>query len=215
MVEVARRKYPLNPTLKLVNGEGRATSEFFRILTAIGNLIENITIQDGEVTADMISVDSLEAISAVLGNVIIEGDLIVEGTITTGKVAPNAISELTALLQGGTVGPNGDTILSGAVPVTSTDNTGLLLTFTSFMDLPTPNASNFGYWTITLNRNGVAIDTTPPLYYDDNFSYQPVASFIDPAPGTNPTYSLTTTLVSGLGFFTITGGVLNVGLLKR
>lgn len=215
MVEVTRAKYPLNPTLKLVTPEGKATSEFFRILRAIGDLISNIEIEDGEVTADKIQVESLEAISAVLGNVIVNGDLLVEGTVTTGKVALNAISELTALLQVGSTGPSGGTVLSGAVPVTSANNTGLLLTFTAFMDLPAPNASNFGYWQLHLRRNGVTIDSTPLLYYDDNFSYQPVASFVDENPGTNPTYSITTSLDSGVGDFIIQGGVLNVGLLKR
>lgn len=214
MVEITRKKYPLNPTLKWVDSEGRMTAEGFRIMRAIGDLINNITIEDGEVTADKIQVDSLEAISAILGNVIINGDLVVEGTITTGKVAMNAISELTALVQVGSAGPDGGTILSGAIPVSGT-NTGLLLTFTGFMDKPTEGAGNFGYWTITLNRNGVPIQATPLLYYDDNFSYQPVASFIDPTPGTNPTYSLTTTLYGGVGWFGINGGVLNVGLLKR
>lgn len=218
MVKVERKKRHLSPTTRFISQEpgqeGRLTTDGFRLMKDLAEFISLIEIEDGEITADKISVESLEAISAVLGNVIINGDLVVEGTITTGKVAMNAISELTALIQPVPVGPHGSTILSGTVPVSGT-NTGLLLTFTGFMDKPTSDPANSGYWTITLNRNGTPIATTPLLFYDDNFSYQPVASFIDPTPGTNPTYSLTTALHGGLGNFAVNGGVLNVGLLKR
>ena len=204
MVEVKRRKYPLNQTLKLVDGEGRATSEFFRILKAIGDLISTISIEDGEVITSMLEAEIIRV-----------STLFADEVIITGKIAQNAVSELTALTQVGSVGPNGNTIVSGVVPVTTTGNTGLLLTFTGYMSKPTFDPSNFGDWSIQLNRNGVQIGSTPPLYYDDNFAYQPVASFIDPTPGTNPVYSLTTTLHSGLGNFGVSGGVLNAGLLKR
>lgn len=204
MVEVTRAKYPLNPTLKLVTPEGRATAEFFRVLKAIGDLISNITIEDGEVKTEMLESEIIRV-----------STLIADEIIITSKVAPNAISELTALTQSGSNGPNGETLISGTVPIESTNNTGLLLTFTSFMDKPYFDSGNFGYWGLHLRRNGSIIQTTPGLYYDDNFSYQPVASFIDPSPGTDPEYQIESYLSSGPGGFTITGGVLNVGLLKR
>lgn len=204
MVEVTRNKYPLNQTLKWVNSEGRLTSEAFRIMRAVGDLISAITIEDGEITTEMLEAEIIRV-----------STLFADEVIITGKIAQNAISEITAIQQVGTAGPNAGTILTGIIPVTTTGNTGLVLTFTSFMDKPTFDPGNFGYWSIQLNRNGSQIDSTPPLYYDDNFSYQPVASFIDETPGTNPEYSLTTTLHSGLGNFGVTGGVLNASLLKR
>jgi len=106
-------------------------------------------------------------------------------------------------------------LVSGVVPIDSTNNTGLLLTFTAFMDRPSVNTDNYGYWGLLLKRNGVVIDSTPALFYDDNFSYQPVATFIDEDPGENPEYSIVSFLQSGLGWFDVKGGVLNVGLLKR
>lgn len=224
MAEITQETYPLNPTLRLVNAEGRATSEFFRVLKAIGKVLEAVNIVDGEITTDMladlaVSAEKLGDAAVVVGKLaagsIYVDTLFVNNVVKTGAVASNAISEITAILQVGSAGPDGDTILSGSVPVTTTGNTGLLLTFTGFMDRPVLDASNFGYWKMHLQRNGVTIDSTPDLFYDDNFSYQPVASFIDTAPGTNPTYSVITSLTSGLGDFTVTGSVLNVGLLKR
>lgn len=204
MTEITRKKYPISPTLKLVDEQGRATSQFQRLLRAISELVEAVSIEDGEITTDMLEAEIIRV-----------STLFADEVIITGKVAQNAISELTAILQTVPAGPSGDTILSGTVPISTTNNTGLLLTLTAFMDLPTPNPGNFGYWQMHLQRNGVTIGSTPGLYYDDNFSYQPVATFIDSDPGTNPTYSVITSLSGGLGNFTITGGVLNVGLLKR
>jgi hypothetical protein len=204
MVEVTRAKYPLNPTLKLVDAEGRATAEFFRILRAIGDLINNIAIEDGEITTQMLEAEIIRV-----------STLFADEVIITGKVAPNAITELTAGLQVGLVGPNGDVAVDVDVPVTTTNNTGVLLVYTAVMTLPTPNAANFGTWGLTLQRNGVTIDSTPLLYYDDNFMYPVVASFVDETPGTNPNYTLTTFLNSGLGLFALEGGLLNCSLLKR
>lgn len=224
MVAVTKKKYQISPTLRLTDGDGRATAEFYRVLTAIGVLLETISIEPGEITEEKLAALAVSAAKLQNGAVVIGklaagsihvSTLFADSVVITNKVAANAISELTGLVQVGSVGPGGTTILSGSVPVTSTGNTGLLLTFTAFMDKPTFDPANFGEWSIQLNRNGVQIASTPPLYYDDNFSYQPVASFIDPTPGSNPTYSLTCTLHSGLGNFNVSGGVLNVGLLKR
>ena len=225
MVEVTREKYPLNQTLKLVTPEGRATSEFFRVLKAIGQLIGNITIEDGEVTTDMIAagaitagkitVTSLDEISTFLGDVAVDGDLIVGGTITTGKVATNAITDITVALQVGSAAPSDQTVLSSGVPITSSDKTGVLINFTGFMDVPSAGASNAGYWGLDLYRNGVKIDTTGAIFYDDNFSYQPVATWVDETPGVSPSYSVQTFLMSGDGNFTITNSTCVFSLFKR
>lgn len=207
MTEVKKKKYPISPTMRWISQEpgqeGRLTGEGFRLMKAITELVEAVTIEDGEVKTEM-----LEA------GIIRVSTLFADEVVITSKVKPNAISELTALLQVGSTGPGG-TILSGVVPISSVNNTGLLLTFTGFMDRPTSGSNNFGYWNLNLYRNGSLIQNTPALFYDDNFSYQPVASFIDPTPGANPTYTLGSTLLGGPGAFNIMGGVLNVGLLKR
>ena len=223
MAEIKKKKHHLSPTMRWVDGDGRLTGEGFRLMRDIAVLVEAVNIVDGEITEDMladlaVSASKLQDAAVVLGKLAVGSiyahTLFVDEVVWTNAVAPNAISELSALTQVGSVSPGG-TILSGTVPIDSTNNTGLLLTLTAFMDLPTANSGNFGYWRMELRRNGVVIDQTPWLYYDDNFSYQPVATFMDPTPGDDPVYSVTTTLSGGLGWFNITGGVLNVGLLKR
>ena len=204
MAEVSYRRYDVSATQRFVDTEGRLTQKGFELMKAVAAIVSAVTIQDGEITTEMLEAEVIRV-----------STLIADEVIITSKVAPNAISEITALLQVGTTGPSGGTVLSGTVPITTTGNTGLLLTFTGFMDLPTPDPGNFGYWRLHLQRNGVTIDSTPLLYYDDNFSYQPVASFVDESPGTDPVYSVVTSLASGLGNFVISGSVLNVGLLKR
>lgn len=224
MAEISEDDYPLNPTLRLVNTEGRATAEFFRILKAIGKILRAVNVVDGEITTEKLADLAVQAsklddgavvIGKIAAGAIYVNTLFVDEVVWTNAVKPNAISEITALTQAGSAGPNGATLVSGTVPIDSTNNTGMLLTFTSYMDRPAEGMSNFGYWGLYLYRNGVLIDSTPGLFYDDNFSYQPVASFIDPNPGADPTYSVVSYLSSGPGNFTITGGVLNVGLLKR
>jgi hypothetical protein len=204
MANITTREYPITPTMRWTDPEGRLTGEAFRLMKAVAELVEAVTIEDGEVTTEMLEAEIIRV-----------STLFADEVIITGKIAQNAISEVTAILQAGSVGPNGQTVLSGVVPVTTTNNTGLLLTFTGFMDLPSPNPANFGYWQLNLLRNGVIMGSTPQLYYDDNFSYQPVASFIDETPGINPVYTVETSLNSGIGAFLVENSVLNVGLLKR
>ena len=205
MAEVSYRRYDVSATQRFVDTEGRLTQKGFELMKAVAAIVSAVTIQDGEITTEMLEAEVIRV-----------STLIADEIIVTSKVAPNAISELTALFQVGSAGPSTPVILEGTVPISSsTGNTGLLLTFTSFMDRPTSDPANFGYWSMQLNRNGVEIGSTPQLYYDDNFSYQPVASFVDEEPGENPYYSVTKTLHDGLGNFEINGGVLNVGLLKR
>jgi hypothetical protein len=204
MAEVSYRQYDVNPTMRFVDAEGRLTQKGFELMKAVAALVSAVTIQDGEITTEMLEAEIIRV-----------STLFADEVVITSKVAQNAISELSALVQPGPFGPNGSTLVTGVVPIDSTNNTGILLTFTSFMDKPVFDPNNFGYWGLHLKRNGSIIDSTPPLFYDDNFSYQPVASFIDPTPGDDPLYEIEAYLSSGPGNFLISGGVLNVGLLKR
>lgn len=235
MASVTKRKYPLNPTLRWTNENGRLTAEGFRIIRAIADVIENVSIVDGEITEQMladlavtadkigtgavvaakiaagsvtaakISVSSLEAVSATLGNVIIDGDLVVNGTITTSKVELGGITEVTTATQPVAVGPNGNQILLVDVP-TIADNTGVLIQYVGFMTLPTANPANVGGWQIYLYRNASLIAATPVLDYDDNYAYPVSIVFIDENAGIDPEYQLLTHLVSGAGAFTVGGG---------
>lgn len=219
MVKVERKKRHLSPTTRFISQEpgqeGRLTDDGFRLMKDLAEFISLIEIEDGEITADKISVESLEAISAVLGNVIINGDLVVNGTITTGKVALNAISEITVGVQAGSGAPNGSPLITIAVPVTSVSTTGVILTFTAVQGLPSVNSSNFGSYDLRLARNGTVIATSGAIYYDDNFASNMAIQFVDPTPGTNPTYAILATTLAGPGTFSIYGGVLNGALFKR
>jgi len=203
MVEVSRKAYPLNPTLQLVTPEGRATAEFFRILKAIGDLIGNITIEDGEVVTSMLEAEVIRV-----------STLFADEVIITSKVALQAITEITTGTQPFPVGPNGNQILITDVP-TVADNTAVLIQYVGFMALPSPDPSNVGGWQIYLYRNGSLIAATPVLNYDDNYAYPVSVVFIDEAAGVDPEYQLLTHLVSGAGNFTIGGGQAVFTQLKR
>lgn len=204
MVEVTRAKYPLNPTLKLVTPDGRATAEFFRVLKAIGDLISNITIEDGEIQTEM-----LEA------QIIRVSTLFADEVIITNKIAPNAISELSVGSQVGSIPPDGSTIVSVVVPVANATTTGVILTFTGSQSVPVSGGGNFGTYSFSVYRNGVYIGGSPGMFYDDNFAVFVALQFVDTTPGLNPTYSISASVGSGAGDFAITGSVLNGALFKR
>jgi hypothetical protein len=130
-------------------------------------------------------------------------------------VALNAITDTTVAFQAGPVGPANNNAVEADVPVTDTGTTGVLITFTAFMSLPNPDPANAGYWQLRLLRNGSQIEITPPLFYDDNFAYPVTAIWVDNDPGIDPHYEIRTNLSSGLGFFTIDGGVGVFALFKR
>lgn len=216
MADIKTREYPITPTMRLTDAEGRATGEFFRLLKAISALVEAVTLVDGEVTADKIQVDSLEAISAVLGNVIINGDLVINGTVTTGKLAANSATDVTVAIQVGNISPYSDFISQGVPAVSDPDITGMLITFFGFMDRPDLSSGNNGRWKMLLRRNGVQIDETPPQFYDDNFAYPLVAAWFDPSPGVDPVYTIGGDVLSGPGDFNVLEGSLaTFTLLKR
>jgi hypothetical protein len=145
-------------------------------------------------------------------------DINADGTIETPQVAEHSFSEITVLLQTAPVTPSGSgaEVLSGTVPVDADAlATGVVLNFTAFMDRPDIDIDNVGYWRIALDKNGSLFDVSPSLFYDDNFSYQPVAVFVDEAPGTDPFYRIRAVPVSGPTDFEISGGVLTVSYFKR
>lgn len=69
-------------------------------------------VQDDAIKARHIQVDSLEAITAVLGNVVVTGSLIVDGTLVTSKYADNSITALSAAASASGAGVAG--VISGS-----------------------------------------------------------------------------------------------------
>lgn len=224
MTELVTKDYTISATQRFVDAEGRLTQKGFEVMKAVARLLQAVNVVDGEITTEKlaelaVTAEKLGDEAVVVGKMaagsIWVNTLFVNEVVWTDAVKQNAISEVTALTQVGSAGPVNEVLVAGTVPIDSTNNTGMILTFTAFMDRPDSDPGNFGYWGLLLKRNGVTIQSTPNLYYDDNFSYQPVASFIDEDPGEDPYYEVVTFLISGNADFTITGGVLNVGLLKR
>lgn len=208
MAEVKKKKYPISPTMRWISQEagqeGRLTGEGFRLMKAIAELVEAVTITDGEVTTEM-----LEA------QIIRVSTLFADEVVITSKVAPNAISDITVGVQVGSGSPDGSVIVSVSVPVTAANTTGVILTFTAVQGLPAPGSGNFGSYAIVLARNGTVIDSTGSIYYDDNFAITMSAQFVDASPGSNPVYSIIVMTQAGPGNFSIYGGILNGALFKR
>ena len=73
----------------LLQSNGTALSTPFYVEAGVA-YINNAYIKD--LTADKLQVTSLESISATLGNVVVTGSLIVDGTLITAKMASNAIT---------------------------------------------------------------------------------------------------------------------------
>lgn len=216
MAKINSKEYPVTPTMRLTDNEGRATGDFFRLLKALATIAETITIEDGEIKAEMIDVVNLEAISAVLGNVVINGSLVINGTVTTGKLGSNAATDVTVAMQTIDRYPYQNFIGQGVSVESDPDITGMLITFFGFMDRPDLDIANNGRWKMVLQRNGVTIDETPPQFYDDNFAYPIVAAWFDPDPGVDPTYIIAGEVITGPGnFLVLAGGLATFTLLKR
>lgn len=215
MAEVSYRRYEVSATQRFVDPEGRLTQKGFELMKAVANLVSSVTIEDGEIKANMIDVVNLEAISAILGNVVVNGSLVVNGTLVTDKLAQNAVSEVTTAVQVGTGRTTDPYLIQTTVPLTSTGNTGVLVSFTAFQRLPAGGSGNNGFWELRLARNGVVIDVTPNIFYDDNFAGWQICSFVDENPGTNPLYEIIPWGLSGLCDFDILGGLGVFTVLKR
>lgn len=224
MTEITKRKHHISPTMRWVDGEGRLTGEGFRLIRDIAVLIEAVNIVDGEISTEMLADLAVQAsklddgavvIGKIAAGAIYVHTLFADEVVITAKVKPNAITELTVGLQTATGGPDGLDLVSVDVPISSVNNTGTLLSFTAFMSRPTLDPANNGYWRLVARRNGAQIGASPALFYDDNFAYPIVGSFVDFSPGSNPRYSIAAVPISGPGFFDINGGILNVSLLKR
>lgn len=153
------------------------------------------------VTADKILVNELAAISAVLGNVQVNGNLLVNGTITAGKYGLLSVPT-------GAVQNNAITIFSGTNPgaknafsttettiqthpVTS-DGGAVLLMVSANVGWTTPGGSNWGPTTWRIRKNGSQVSVRN-IVVDDSWSGLQSWFWIDPSPGTSPnTYTLTT-----------------------
>lgn len=141
------------------------------------------------VTADKISVNNLAAISATLGNVVVNGSLIVNGTLVTGKAA----SEAWTIIRGGA---NGDAITAaqgvtkvGASCIQPSQNKPIMVVGSCAVDGTSGTAAP--YIEIGLYRNNTKL-VAYRLRADNANRFRPAALvFCDSSPGSGDiTYSL-------------------------
>lgn len=121
-----------------------------------GNVfINNAHIRN--ITADKLAVTSLAAISATLGNVVVHGDLLVLGTVTTGKVAANAITFADMFIYNSFAGPAAfDNTEHSIISGLSIDASGYEVIIRAHSRIvPLGGGDCAGYY--RLKRNGVAI----------------------------------------------------------
>ena len=199
MASISARRYQINPTTIFVGADGKLTGEAYRLMKAISNIVNAVTIDDGEVvtsmiaadavTADKISVANLEAVSATLGNVVVDGDLIVNGTLTTPKHEANSITQ-GAAANGSNItvdDSDGETeIHTDDITVDFGGDVSIL-----FNSLAGSANSKFPLTTYRLKRNGTTI-LTKAWYVDDiEGTRDTIMNFVDqPGTGTH-TYSVT------------------------
>jgi len=165
-------------------------------------------VSAGAITSEKIQVSSLAAISATLGNVSINGNLVVGGTVSAGKLVSKTLTDqqiatgaVSASIMTGKGGPvrGGGTLQSAFINVPS----GFVsIDFNALFELPSPNSSNFGNFACRLFRNGSQIATWV-MQYDDNYSY-PIALMYKDDPGSGGfSYTMTCDNMSGAGQWTI------------
>jgi hypothetical protein len=147
--------------------------------------VDDNNLRVNSVKAEHVDVVNLEAISAILGDVVVHGSLLVNGTVITGKLPASAITSMTvSSITDLTVssGGNKGTIKSASIAVT--DGGSVLAMFFCQQSLPAPNASNNGTYTLLLSRGGTPLHQKN-FFYDDNFNNAPALLFADtPGNGT-------------------------------
>lgn len=195
MVAINKQVYQISPRSRFTDGHGYLTGEAYRMLSAISEILNSVTIEDGEITAEKISVTNLEAISATLGNVVIDGDLVVNGTLTTPKYVPNSVSQ--------PVASNGaDITVTSGGGETEIHTEDITLDYAGdvtilFNSLAQSTNSNFPLTTYRLKRNGTPIVTKSWYVDDQEGSRDTILAFVDENPGTGDhTYSVTAQLNS-------------------
>lgn len=154
------------------------------------NSVPSRAVQQDAITANKINVSSLEAISAVLGNVVVNGSLIVNGTLITGKAA----SEAWTIIRGGAAG-NPVTAAFGVVKTVTSciqPSQGKPIMVVGSCAVDGTSGTAAPYLEIGLWRNSLKL-VAYRLRADNANRYRPAALvFADLAPPTgNITYSLT------------------------
>lgn len=206
LVEITKSTPTISPTLKLVNGEGRPTSEFMRFLRAALEIIDAVNIVPGEITeeelADLaVSAAKLQDSAVVIGKLaagsIHVSTLFADEVVITSKVAQNAITlgaaangaDATVALADGEV-----ELISEDITITNGGDVTIL-----FNSLATSVDSNFPETDYRLKRNGTVLLTKRWAVDDEEGVRDTILNYVDtPGNGTH-TYSVTAELIELTG----------------
>lgn len=101
MAAVSTKRFPLNPTTRWVTADGRLTGEGFQMMMAVSQLVEAITIEDGEITEAMIAdasittakIEDAAITSAKIGNAAITNAKIGNLEVERIKLADGAVTD--------------------------------------------------------------------------------------------------------------------------
>lgn len=140
------------------------------------------------ITADKISVSSLSAISATLGNVTINGNLIVTGTIATASVANNAITVAATSGPFSKVPGYSDNNEHGSAdgwPIFNLTPNGGRVVVQITGNMAVFGSSNTVHVTVRLYRNGVLVKYQDFYDVDDTPTSTVSMSYVDTNPGTS------------------------------
>jgi hypothetical protein len=103
MTEITKRSYYISPTVRVVDGDGRLTKQGFDIFKAAAELVEAVTVVEGEITTAMLADLAVQASKLDNGAVVIGklaagsihvSTLFADEVVITSKVATNAVSVL-------------------------------------------------------------------------------------------------------------------------
>lgn len=162
-------------------------------------------VQEDAIRARHILVDNLEAISAVLGNVLVNGNLVVNGTLTTAKHSANSITAVLSAYTAGGIAIGG--LLSASLnpdltPYWTTVQTISGTAYGSEINLDAlitgtvhGSPGDWGYIAVRLLRNGSEL-TSRRMYLNsdgtaDGYWGAPIPlTFIDTPPAGSVTYTL-------------------------
>jgi hypothetical protein len=145
--------------------------------------VDSNQIKANAVKATHIQVSSLEAISAVLGNVTVNGSLVVNGSLITDKIASGAITRADGVVTAGEV--SGVPTLQ-TFAIDASDGERLIITASAHMRSLGQSAE---YDTIYLRRNG-SIVASANINTDDEPSSWFSLTYVDNNPG-NHTWTFT------------------------
>lgn len=190
MVATTSERQQLNAGIKFVNSSGRLTGQAYQFMDAIAEVISAITIEDGEVTADMIAANTITADEISVKSLDAD-EILVDGTIITDLIDNDAVSLAALAATDGSTIVNNETEEVISVSSSSVGDRALI-TFTCL------DGSNAGAQvTLALLRDSTEIETWDygiPSGTSGSANLRPRSfTYVDESPGDEYSVEITTT----------------------